>query len=280
MSDARSLPDHADGPDGEGARKAATGGRRAFLRLLGSGAAVAATGGIAARLGFGMRTVAAGEDIGARQWAMVIDLRRCDGCGRCQMACNLLHQLPDDQPWIKVHELTGPSGQTYFMPQPCMQCERPPCVQVCPVGATYRGADGVTLVDQDRCIGCRMCMAACPYEARTFTWDAPEAAASGDLKPTPEFPVPQQQGTAGKCVLCVHDLRVDRLPACALACRHGAIYVGDLMSDVASNGKQTVRLSSLLDESDVFRPKEELGTHPRVFYIPGHGQSIGSSGET
>jgi molybdopterin-containing oxidoreductase family iron-sulfur binding subunit len=266
--------------------------RRRFLRLLGAGAAVAGVGGIAARA----RTIAAlpaagrgdagvdpaqssDEVLARHQWVMVFDLRRCDGCERCTEACVEMHGLPEDQPWIKVLKLHDAAGQTYYMPRPCMQCERPPCVRVCPVKATFRAADGVTLVDQDRCIGCRMCMAACPYDARTFTWTEPpppppdaEAPTDAETPRSPEFPVPQQLGTAGKCVLCVHDLRSGRLPACVRRCHNDAIYVGDLNADVALNGKETVRLSTLLKDNDAFRLREELGTRPRVFYIPGHGQ--------
>ncbi|MBT5775570.1 MAG: 4Fe-4S dicluster domain-containing protein [Dehalococcoidia bacterium] len=260
--------------------------RRRFLRLAGAGAALVGLGGIAAKastipaLSATKHAEAAVEsaqpsddDLALHQWAMVFDLRRCDGCGRCTDACTEMHGLSEGQPWLKILELEDAAGQSYYLPQPCMQCERPPCVSVCPVGATFRAADGVTLVDQDRCIGCRMCMAACPYDARTFTWNEPLPAAEGIDEPTsPEFPVPQQPGTAGKCVLCVHDVRDGRLPSCVLRCHRDAIYIGDLSADLAVNGKETVRLSALLRDNDAFRLHEELGTRPRVFYIPGHGQ--------
>src|SRR5262245_8862109 len=94
-----------------------------------------------------------------RQWAMVIDLRRCE---RCTSACQETHHLPQNFEWIKVFEVKDKSGAVFSMPRPCFQCENAPCLRVCPVAATYRASDGVVLVDQDRCIGCRMCMAACP----------------------------------------------------------------------------------------------------------------------
>ncbi|MEE8422067.1 MAG: 4Fe-4S dicluster domain-containing protein [Dehalococcoidia bacterium] len=251
--------------------------RRTFLRRFAAAMALLGGGSIAPR--FGDDGERGGDPPGParhsqRQWAMVFDLRRCDGCERCADACSEMHFLPDDQPWLKVHELTDVAGQTYYQPQPCMQCERPPCVRVCPVGATYRTDDGVTLVDQDRCIGCRMCMAACPYDARTFNWDPPPDAPTSPAGPTPEFPVPQQLGTVGKCVFCVHDTRAGKLPACVLGCHTGAIYLGDFDSDVATNGEETVRLSTFLRDSDAFRLNEELGTHPRVYYIAGHGQHV------
>ncbi|HCU95410.1 MAG TPA: hypothetical protein DHU96_22940 [Actinobacteria bacterium] len=156
-----------------------------------------------------------------------------------------------------------------------MMCEDPPCVYVCPVGATFRTADGLVLVDQNVCIGCRTCMAACPYEARYFNWSDPPKVTRLPSKPTPEFPVPQVKGTVGKCVLCADRLPHGELPACVSGCPMGALYVGDLATDVAVNGLgTTVRLSEFLKANDAVRFKEELGTNPRVYYILGHSQNI------
>ena len=211
-----------------------------------------------------------------RQWAMVIDLRKCDGCKRCTAACQETHHLPQNFEWIKVFEVQDKNGAQFFMPRPCFQCENAPCLKVCPVAATFRATDGVVLVDQDRCIGCRMCMAACPYGARYFNYVDPPAYDNPFGKPTPEFPVPQQKGTVGKCMFCVHrtEANAAQLPACVEACGMKAIYIGDLVEDVATNGDQTVRLSTFLKENDAFRYKEELGTGPRVWYIAGHGQLL------
>jgi len=208
-------------------------------------------------------------------WCMVIDLRYCDGCESCTLACQERHQLTKDQTWLKVYTMTDAAGGTFHMPRLCMMCENPPCTYVCPVGATYRNADGVTLVDQNVCIGCRACMAACPYEARYFNWSDPPPAKRLPMPPTPEFPVPQVKGTVGKCVLCADRLTHGELPGCVAGCPMGVIYVGDLVTDVAVNGLgTTVRLSQFLKENDAVRFKEELGTSPRVYYILGHGQSI------
>jgi molybdopterin-containing oxidoreductase family iron-sulfur binding subunit len=208
-------------------------------------------------------------------WCMVIDLRYCDGCESCTLACQERHQLTKDQTWLKVYTMTDAAGGTFHMPRLCMMCENPPCTYVCPVGATYRNADGVTLVDQNVCIGCRACMAACPYEARYFNWSDPPPAKRLPMPPTPEFPVPQVKGTVGKCVLCADRLTHGELPGCVAGCPMGVIYVGDLVTDVAVNGLgTTVRLSRFLRENDAVRFKEELGTSPRVYYILGHGQSI------
>ena len=251
--------------------------RRQFLKLAGAAALTTAVGGAVARFGVlhGDALAAATDgDLAKQQWVMVFDLRRCDGCKRCTKACRKMHYLPKEQEWIKVYKIEGALGEKYYLPRPCMQCENPPCVKVCPVRATYRVADGVTLVDQNVCIGCRMCMAACPYEARYFNWDDPPAVPSTVPQPRPEWPVPQQKGTVGKCVLCVHDIRYGKLPACVEACTMEAIYLGDLNSDLATNGRETVQLSRQLRDNDAFRLKEELNTKPRVYYIAGHGQHL------
>lgn len=209
---------------------------------------------------------------------MVIDLRRCDGCEKCTQACQAMHHTPEDVEWIKVYELKNAAGDTYYMPRPCMQCANAPCYNVCPVGATFYSEDGVVLIDQDRCIGCRLCMVACPYNARYFTWDDPPAVEAASLEhPTgPEFPVPQQKGTVSKCVFCVHRLREAKLPACVEACTMQAIYIGDWEKDLATNGRETVVLSEFLKANDAFRLKEELNTQPSVYYIAGHGQDLES----
>jgi len=208
-------------------------------------------------------------------WCMVIDLRYCDGCESCTLACQERHQLTKDQTWLKVYTMTDAEGGTFHMPRLCMMCENPPCTYVCPVGATFRNADGVVLVDQNVCIGCRACMAACPYEARYFNWSDPPQAKRLPMPPTPEFPVPQVKGTVGKCVLCVDRLPHGELPGCVAGCPMGVLYIGDLVTDVVVNGLgTTVQLSQFLKENDAVRFKEELGTSPRVYYILGHGQSI------
>ena len=217
---------------------------------------------------------ATASDLAKHQWVMVFDLRRCDGCGKCSDACIDMHFLQKDTPWIRVYERESSGGQKYFLPVPCQACEDPPCTKVCPVTATYRVQDGVTLVDQSVCIGCRMCLAACPYGVRTFSWNEPRKAPTSLTGPTPEFPVPQKLGTAGKCVMCVHNLRVGKFPGCVDACGMDAIYIGDLETDTMTNGTETFRLSQYLKENDAFRLREELNTGPRVYYVAGHGQNL------
>ncbi|MBI4199885.1 MAG: 4Fe-4S dicluster domain-containing protein [Chloroflexi bacterium] len=217
-----------------------------------------------------------------RQWAMVFDLRKCEGCvttdkaPQCVEGCNAEHFVPQGQEWIRVFEVEGAAGHNYFLPRPCMQCENPPCVNVCPVGATYRTDEGIILINHDRCIGCRMCMAACPYGVRSFNWDQPPNPAGATFANySPEYPVPHRRGTVEKCMLCAHRVGDGRLPACAEACPMYAVYLGDLGEDIATNGKEVVKLSDFLAANSAFRLKEDLGTRPRVWYIPGHGQDEG-----
>jgi molybdopterin-containing oxidoreductase family iron-sulfur binding subunit len=216
-----------------------------------------------------------------RQWAMVIDLRKCEGCTtinkspQCVAACQKTHHLPEGQQWIRVVSEQDERG-TFFRPIPCMQCENAPCVAVCPVGANFHDAAGVVLVNQDRCIGCRLCMAACPYDVRVFNWTQPANPPGAALATySPEFPLPHRKGTVSKCMLCAHRTAHGELPACASGCPMKAIYLGDLVSDVATNGDEVVQLSAFLSENHATRYKNELGTHPRVYYIPGHGEAFG-----
>ena len=213
---------------------------------------------------------------GEHQWAFVIDLRRCEGCNDCTTACQTTHFLPKDQEWIKVYEVENHEGGRFFMPRLCMQCENAPCLKVCPVAATFKNPEGVILVDQDRCIGCRICMAACPYNARYFNFHEPPKPPPGYDNPMPEFPVPQKRGTVGKCVACVHFTDKGKLPACVEACRMDAIYIADLNSQVMTNRSgETYEVSRYLRDNDAFRYKEELNTSPRVWYVSGHGQKLG-----
>ena len=165
-----------------------------------------------------------GSTSGAKhQWAMVIDLRLCNGCKQCTTACQTAHYLHQDQTWIKVFTMRDSNGQTYPMPRPCMMCEDPPCIPVCPVSANFRTEEGLTLVDQHRCIGTRICMNACPYEARYFNWSDPVPAPRQPFPQEPQWPVPQVKGTVGKCIYCAAMLPSGKLPECVQNCPMGAI---------------------------------------------------------
>jgi molybdopterin-containing oxidoreductase family iron-sulfur binding subunit len=226
--------------------------------------------------------VARTEDGRIRQWAMVIDLRRCDGCQsvdlppQCTAACIQGHFAPEPMEWIEVfeHDITG--GGTQFVPTPCQSCQNPPCVNVCPVAATFSTPEGAVLIDQDRCIGCRMCMAACPYDRRFFNWGkAPVPPEAHLAEYHAEHQAPPRKGTVMKCDFCPDMARAGVLPYCVQGCPNEAIYYGDLEEDVASNGKEVVALSRFMSENNVYRQKEDLGTKPRVYYIPGHGEAVG-----
>ncbi|MFQ5838932.1 MAG: 4Fe-4S dicluster domain-containing protein [Thermoplasmata archaeon] len=250
--------------------------RRRFLRIVGSGVIAGSFGLLFSDrlleiVGYSptdIRTVSGQE----RQWVMVIDLARCDGCGKCTLGCNREHFVPEGQEWIKVLRVRDDLGSEYYLPRPCMNCVNAPCVKVCPVGATFRRDDGVVLIDHDRCIGCRYCMAACPYNARYFNWEEP-AHSPEELahEYSVEEPWPHRVGTVEKCTFCAHYAKRGMLPACVRACTEemgsGVIYFGDLREDAVSNGVETLPLTKSLRERGGFRFKEELGTHPHVWYL-------------
>ena len=222
-----------------------------------------------------MSAVADKAKASAHAWCMVIDLRACDGCKGCTMACQQRHGLRPEQTWINVYEMKDAVGGTYSMPRPCMMCEDAPCMYICPVGANIHTDEGLVLVDTNACVGSRACMAACPYEARYFNWSDPLPQARMPAPSTPDMPVPQK-GTVGKCVFCADRLPKGELPACVSGCPMGVLYIGDLVTDIAVNGLGTnVVLSDFLRVNDAVRYKEELGTNPRVYYILGHGQNLG-----
>jgi len=206
-----------------------------------------------------------------RKWVMVIDLAKCDGCGHCTMACSKAHFVPDTRQWIKVLTMRdAESTAPYFFPQPCFHCDNPPCTKVCPVDATFKREDGVVLIDNERCIGCRFCMAACPYGARSFNWGHPHEPPEAAAEPySPEQGFPRRVGTVEKCDFCA-DMAIDgMLPHCTSGCPMGAIYYGDANEDAVTNSAgDTQRLSQLMIDRSGYRHLEELGTNPRVYYLP------------
>jgi molybdopterin-containing oxidoreductase family iron-sulfur binding subunit len=221
-----------------------------------------------------MAAMAAKAKASAHAWCMVIDLRSCDGCKGCTMACQQRHGLREEQTWINVYDMKDSAGGTFHMPRPCMMCEDAPCMYICPVGANIHTDEGLVLVDTEACIGSRACMAACPYEARYFNWTDPLPQKRMPAPSTPQMPVPEK-GVVGKCVFCADRLPQGELPACVSGCPMGVLYIGDLVTDIAVNGLgKNVVLSEFLRANDAVRFKEELGTNPRVYYIAGHGQTL------
>lgn len=204
-----------------------------------------------------------------RKFAMVVDLAKCRNARKCVEACQEGHMLPKDHEWIKLYLLQDDRNTApYWLPRPCFHCDKPMCVSVCPVGATYKRDDGIVLVDNQRCIGCKFCMTGCPYSARVFNWKDPEVSLPPGQAYDPETNIPPVEGTVGKCVFCADKLRRRELPRCVTACPMGVIYFGDLLEDSVTNGEETVRFSKIMDERAGYRYREELGTLPSVYYLP------------
>jgi molybdopterin-containing oxidoreductase family iron-sulfur binding subunit len=267
-----------DGPDVMAGLEPTT--RRTFLKDLAKGFATLGVAGAVAPMLMRFSAEAAGVPLrppGIRQkYVMVFDLRVCDGCKDCTTACRKMHGLPEDFEFIRVYDLESSAGRQFYMPIPCMMCQSAPCYRVCPTGATFYSDDGLVLIDQDQCIGCRACIAACPYHARYFNYDQPPAMdpAQVPFAATPAFPGFQKKGTVGKCAFCAHLLRKGELPACVSSCTMGAIYIGEWDKDLATNGRETVQLSSFLGDNDAFRFKEDQNSQPSVYYVAGHGQNL------
>ena len=210
------------------------------------------------------------KGIAGKKFVMVIDLSRCKNLKKCQAACDHMHHIPADQNWIKVYPMKDAAYDApYWQPTTCMHCDNPPCVKVCPVDATFKRQDGIVLIDSDRCIGCRFCMAACPYSTRVFNWgdpDLPEDVAKMDY--SCETSVPQKKGTVGKCDFCPDMTRMGMLPHCVSACPNGVFFFGDLNEDSVTNGSETFRFSDLIRDKAGYRLMEDLGTKPSVYYLP------------
>lgn len=213
-------------------------------------------------------------------WGMVIDLDRCTGCQACVMACKAENNVAAvgakeaargrTISWMQV--LTEESEErTRFLPRPCLQCDDPPCIKVCPVYATYRNPEGIVAQIYARCIGCRFCMAACPYNAKYFNWLRYQREAPGQ---NPDVSV-RPKGVVEKCTFCHHRLQKAReralaerrdlapgeyVPACAETCPSRAITFGDL----SDPGSEVARLAR---SPRAFRLGEELGTKPKVIYL-------------
>lgn len=212
------------------------------------------------------------EGIPGKSWVMVIDLSKCRNARNCVNSCQEAHHLRPEQYHINTLQMQDSKKTApYHMPKPCQHCDNPPCVSVCPVDATFKRNDGIVLIDNERCIGCRFCIAACPYSARTFHWfDPKDAEKEEDAIYDVELNVPQKKGTISKCLFSADKLRKGELPYCVTACPNSVFWFGDENEDAVTNGttKQTVRLSELLRDNGAFQLMLELGTKPRVYYLP------------
>ncbi|HLP99342.1 MAG TPA: 4Fe-4S dicluster domain-containing protein [Sideroxyarcus sp.] len=183
------------------------------------------------------------------RWGMLIDTNQCkSGCNECVTACNRENGLsggtaPTDSQWIRKIEIKDiSSGRELSLPMMCQHCEHPPCVDVCPTAASFKRDDGIVLVDKHRCIGCRYCMMACPYKARSFVHES-----LSDQNPD----VPRGKGTVESCTLCVHRIDQGLLPACADACPNKAILFGDLNDQNSEISKRVHAVASVQIRADL-----------------------------
>lgn len=206
-----------------------------------------------------------------KKFVMVVDLAKCKNALKCQQACNKGHYITGDNAWLKVYKMQESKDTApYWMPTQCQHCDEPPCVTVCPVDATFKRQDGIVLIDNERCIGCRFCMAACPYSTRVFNWSEPD---QGEITLSEEYTPdycgkPSVKGTVDKCDFCPHEIAKGELPFCVKSCPNGVFYFGDKYEDTVTNGDETVRLSKLLKDKAGYRLLESLGTEPSVYYLP------------
>ena len=199
---------------------------------------------------------------------MAVDLHRCIGCNTCVLACKMQNNVPDGMLWNRVltndcerfdgAEGTYPNLTRTYLPIACQHCENPACQKVCPTGATYTDEMGRVEIDYEKCIGCRMCMAACPYNARVFNWNEPARSTGFDYGDASVLA--RSKGVMEKCTLCKE--RTDRgdVPMCVLCCPADARIFGDL-DDPESD------VSVALREKEGFTLLEEKGTRPKVRYL-------------
>lgn len=211
-----------------------------------------------------------------KRWAMVIDMQKCiqeKGCDKCITACNKTHNVPVMQDrahevkWIwkepfedvfiaQANEYTETALRHKPVLVMCNHCDNPPCVRVCPTQATWKREDGIVMMDWHRCIGCRYCVAACPYGSRSFNWMDPRTHLT---VLNPDFPT-RSKGVVEKCTFCEERLAKGQIPACVESCPEKAMVFGNL-DDPNSEVRQ------LLRNRYTIRRKPELGTGPEIYYI-------------
>ncbi len=253
--------------------------RKEFLKLSGA-CLVAFTGGEALAVLDSSEKTGSGAAVAgsaAKQWGLLIDTNKCakeKGCTKCLEACNRVHNLPAfENPmhevkwiWEERFEDLFSSHQTQYLeasrkdrmtPVLCNHCDDPPCTRACPTGATWkREEDGIVMMDWHRCIGCRYCMAACPYGSRSFNWEDPRPHITSL---NPDYPT-RTKGVVEKCTFCPERLAKNQAPACVEACPEKALVFGNL-KDPQSEIRQALAAGYSL------RRKPELGTGPNVYYF-------------
>jgi molybdopterin-containing oxidoreductase family iron-sulfur binding subunit len=228
-------------------------------------------------------SVSAKEPIPQTFYGYALDISRCIGCRQCVYACveENNQTLEPQMHWIQVLEMEKEKGIDFlhadlyydheevpheghfYLPVQCQQCENPPCVKSCPVGATWTTTDGIVVVDYDWCIGCRCCMAACPYGARHYNWGKVKLDAE-NVNPKTHYlgNRPRYKGAVEKCTFCIQRVREGRYPACVEACPVGARKFGNLLD-------KDSEIRYILENKRVLILKEELNTQPKFYYFYG-----------
>jgi len=198
------------------------------------------------------------------RYAMVIDLARCVGCDTCSIACKAEHATPRGMLWNRVLKYeTGsyPHSRLHFLPMICMHCAEPECEKACPTRAITKRADGIVVVDNNRCMGCRYCILACPY-ASPRNLDKLSSYYEGHLTPFEKMGFTRHKaGTAEKCDFCLERVERGMEPACVVSCVAGARFFGNL-DDPGSE------VSRLVKEKGGFVLNPEMNTEPSVYYLP------------
>jgi Fe-S-cluster-containing dehydrogenase component len=211
-----------------------------------------------------------------KRWAMLVDMQKCrqhEGCRECTIICHKIHNVPDfGNPkdeikwiWKEDFEAAFPTQdhnylQTEVKENPviilCNHCDSPPCVRVCPTKSTWKREDGIVMMDMHRCIGCRYCVAGCPYGSRSFNWRDPRPFIK---EINPEYPT-RSKGVVEKCTFCAERLALDQHPACVEICPEKAMIFGDI-----NNPESEIR--EILKLRHSIRRKPSLGTNPQVYYL-------------
>lgn len=259
--------------------------RREFITLLiGAGATLVAAATLAEPLTTMLSGLPAPGDGHSThsdiQWAMVIDLSKCVGCKYCVYACQATNDTRTAGRWNILIQDETEQGNPFYLTRPCLHCDYAPCISVCPVGATYKRADGLVMMDYSKCIGCRYCQTACPYGARVFNWTNREDLPNPMVPEwgTSEVP-PRPRGVVEKCTFCVQ--RIDyglangltpgvdpeATPACVNICPVTARHFGNIKDPNSS-------VAQIVSTRPTLRLREDLGTEPNVYYIPPEGMIL------
>ncbi|MCX6583823.1 MAG: 4Fe-4S dicluster domain-containing protein [Candidatus Aminicenantes bacterium] len=226
-------------------------------------------------------TVSAKGPMAGTEFGYALDISRCIGCRRCVYGCVEENNLSRDPQvhWIQVLEMEedkgvdfmhsdlyynheeAPADERFYLPVACQQCKNPPCVKTCPVKATWQEPDGIVVVDYNWCIGCRCCMAACPYGARHFNWGEPKVPAE-DLNTDAHYlgNRPRYKSAVEKCTFCIQRVREGRYPKCVEVCPVGARKFGNLLDPDSE-------IRYILRNKRVLVLKEDLNTQPKFFYF-------------